>query len=120
MKGVANSLPEDIERRVVVGLALESAYNNSPESVSQLLSLWEDPDVKLMEETSKRLVESSEPETRTIGLILQQGLGKATQDPDPIAWRDLALDMYGTQINLIYKTSRIREMGLQENEQVKK
>ena len=82
--------------------------------------MWEDPDIKLMEETSKRLLESSEPEARTIGLILQQGLGKATQDPDPIAWRDLALDMYGTQINLIYKTSRVREMGLQENEQAKK
>ncbi len=103
-----------------MGLALESAYNNSPGSVSPLISLWEDPDVKLMEETSKRLLESSELETRTIGLILQQGLGKTTLEPDPIAWRDLALDLYGTQVNLIYRMSRVREMSLQENEQAKK
>jgi hypothetical protein len=110
----------EIERRVVVGLALESAYDNSPGSVSQLLSLWEDPDVKLMEDTSEQLLESTKPEVRSLGLILQQGLGKTAPEPDPTAWRDLALDMYGTEVNLVFDMSRTREMSLKENDESKK
>jgi hypothetical protein len=110
----------EIERKVIVGLALEFAYNNSPGSVSQLLALWEDSDVELMEETGKRMLESAEPETRAVGLLLQQGLGKATLEPDPIAWRDLALDMYGAEVNLIFNMCRIREMSLKEKDEAKK
>src|SRR5260370_33913081 len=89
------------ERQVVVGLALQLAYYTSPESVIKVGPLWRDPDPKNLERVSQELLGSMNPETRAIGLSLEQALDRAVHDPDPIQWRDLALDMRESQVNLV-------------------
>jgi hypothetical protein len=110
----------EIERKVVVGIALESAYQDSPESVSRLLSLWEAPGIETMKKVSKDLLESSKPGTRAIGHVLQQGLGGDVPEPDPIAWRDLALDLYSCELNLVSYMGRVAEMLQEEKDSVRK
>ncbi len=109
-----------VERKVVAGLALEFAYQESPENISQLLPLWEDPELKAMEEIGKRLLESTEPKARTIGHILQQGLGSPAEEPNPVAWRDLALDMYECLVILGSHACSVGEMADKETDSTKK
>lgn len=108
------------ERKVVVGLALEHAYYTSPESVTKLGPLWRNPDPKNLEQVSQELLGSMNPETRGIGLMLEQALDTTVPDPDPILWRDLALDMYESQVNLVDYMYRMGEFMYEEDDAEKK
>ncbi len=108
------------ERRVVVGLALHHAYYTSPESAIKLGPLWGNPDPKNIERVSQELLGSMNPEIRAIGLMLEQALDRGLRDPDPIKWRDLALSMYESQVNLVDYMYRMREFMYEENDIEKK
>jgi len=108
------------ERKVVVGVALQHAYYASPESVIKLGPLWKNPDPKSLELVSQELLRSMDPETRAIGLMLEQALDSTVNDPDPIQWRDLALDMYESQVNLVDYTYRMAEFMHEEADVEKK
>jgi len=108
------------ERKIVVGLALQHAYYTSPESVIKLGPLWKNPDPKNIEHVSQELLESMDPETRAIGLMLEQALDRAVRDPDPIQWRDLALDMRESQVHLMDYMYRMAEFMNEEDDVEKK
>jgi hypothetical protein len=108
------------ERRVVVGLALHHAYYTSPETATELRPLWENPDPNNVERVSRELLGSTDPEIRAIGLMLEQALDKALRDPDPIQWRDLALDMCESHVNLIDYMYRMGEFMHDEEDTEKK
>jgi len=108
------------ERKVVVGLALQHAYDTSPESVTKLGLLWRNPDPKNIEQVSQELLGSMTPKTRAIGLMLEQALDKTVPDPDPILWRDLALDMRESQVHLVDYMYRMGEFMHEEADVEKK
>ena len=108
------------ERKVVVGLALQHAYYTSPESVIKLGPLLRNPDPENLERVSQELLGSMNPETRAIGLMLEQALDRALQDLDPILWRDLALDMRESQVNLVDYMYRMGEFMHEEDDVEKK
>src|SRR5438552_11876640 len=58
--------------------------------------------------------------TRAIGLMLEQALDKTVPDPDPILWRDLALDMRESQVHLVDYMYRMGEFMHEEADVEKK
>ena len=108
------------EMKVVVGLALEEAYYSSPECISPLISDWESPTPRAIEEHVNRFLSSPSSDTREIGFMLERALEKDKPDPDPIAWRDLALEMSACHLNLMDYMCRVSEFILEERDDKKK
>jgi len=53
-------------------------------------------------------------------MILQPAVSENIPDPDPVAWRDLALDMYTNEVNLVDYMWRVSDMADHESEPKRK
>ncbi len=113
-------VPSSDEMKIIVGLAMLHAYYSSPKSVGYLSPSWDNPDARIIEQQVKHLSSSSGIEERELGLMLQQALAEGVVEPDAVAWRDLALDIGSSEVNLVDYMWRVSELEKHEIDAVKK
>ncbi len=76
--------------RVIVALALAESYDSCEDFIPGLEALCADCTPELVEETSRKLVGSTEPQIQAICFLLQSAVQQDACEPDPIEWRELA------------------------------
>ncbi len=106
--------------RAIVALALAESYDSCEELVPTLEALCADCAADLVEETSRNLIRSTEPERQAIGFLLQSAVQEEDPEPGPIEWRELALDLTETQISAIDLMYSIRPLMDRETDSTKK
>lgn len=88
------------EARIVVGLALERSYLYSEKCVQKLWTLLRTPDLAQIEGITTEFVNDSDNSVRQRGYVLQAAIQNDLSDPDPTAWKDVALDMFQQELRL--------------------
>lgn len=106
--------------KIVVGLALAKAYHESPRSIQILKPIWDSQRFENLENTIGQLTSSDDSSMRRVGFILQAVVQNSLSEPEPIQWRDMALDIAHQQVLLVDYMYRIGEFSNKEKNPQKK
>lgn len=98
------------EIKMICGLALEAAYFEQSSFVSKLEPIWRDPQISQIESLSDELVISKDFSAHRIGFLLQGVIQNELPDPNPIQWRDLAIEILQKQVLLVDRMYRVGEI----------
>jgi hypothetical protein len=86
---------DENEVKIVIGQAVGRAYylDHAERTIPMLQRLFEEPQTTAIERVTSELLASDNPDEHSVAFMLQAALQTDLPDPDPIAWRDLALDI---------------------------
>lgn len=103
----------DLNRKeilIICGIALGRALHSQPSLIFGLRSVWQRPKPSEIARLSRDLVSSEDVAAHEIGFILQAIKQNELPEPDPIQWRDFALELCERQIRLVDLMYRVREL----------